>query len=514
MDISFKDLSNKQIAKNSLFLYIRMALIMIMSLISVRVILRALHVEDYGIYNAIGGVVTSLSFLSTALAGASQRFFSYSIGEKNVSNLNKDIGSILFGYVIIIALIIILAETFGEWFVLNRMNFSTEKHIDIQWVFQFSLVTFIINLMSAPLLALIIAHEDMRYYSIISISDGALKLFVAIVLYIIPEQRLIAYPGLLMMVSIITLSFYYIIVKKKYPYLNIKLNFEKNNFKRIFSFSSWSCFGAIANVCYHQGINILFNIFAGPIANAAFAIANQVNAAITTFGSSFFLAVRPGMIKSYAQNNYSRLNNLYLFSSKMIFALLFIVMLPLLVKTDYILNLWLGEVVEYMVPFTRIIIIASLIMSLGLPITTIIQATGKNKYYHMIVDGFISVSVVLIYFALKIGLAPSFSLSISIIIYMIAHYIRLVFLKKLANESINVYIKSCLFPMATILIMNWGVIYIIDCLIGNDDFVGFILIFIISLLVNLSTYYLFLINKTERLFLINHISRMVNRIQK
>ncbi len=191
-----------------------MALIMIMSLISVRVILRALHVEDYGIYNAIGGVVTSLSFLSTVLAGASQRFFSYSIGEKNVSNLNKDIGSILFGYVIIIALIIILAETFGEWFVLNRMNFSTEKHIDIQWVFQFSLVTFIINLMSAPLLALIIAHEDMRYYSIISISDGALKLFVAIVLYIIPEQRLIAYPGLLMMVSIITLSFYYIIVKK------------------------------------------------------------------------------------------------------------------------------------------------------------------------------------------------------------------------------------------------------------------------------------------------------------
>lgn len=514
MSIGFKDVSNTQIAKNSLFLYIRMALIMIMSLISVRVVLKALQVEDYGIYNAIGGVVTSLSFLSTVLAGASQRFFSYSIGKNNVDNLNKDIGSILLGYVVIITLIIILAETLGEWFVLNRMNFSTEKHIDIQWVFQFSLVTFIINLMSAPLLALIIAHEDMKYYSMISISDGALKLFVAIVLYIVPEQRLIVYPGLLMMVSIIILLFYYIVVKRKYPYLIIKLNFEKNNFKRIFSFSSWSCFGAIANVCYHQGINILFNVFVGPVANAAFAIANQVNAACTTFGSSFFLAVRPGMIKSYAQNNYLRLNNLYLFSSKMIFALLFVVMLPLLVKTEYILHLWLGEVVEYMVPFTRIMLIASLIMALSLPITTIIQATGQNKYYHVIVDGFITVSVILIYFALKIGLAPSFSLSISILIYIIAHYFRLVFLKKQANESISVYFRSCLFPMTIIFMMNWGIIYTIDYLIVDDNFMGFILILIISLFINLLTYYLFLINKNERQFLINYISRILNRIQQ
>lgn len=514
MNIEFKESSGKLIAKNSIFLYTRMALIMIMSLIGVRIVLKSLQFEDYGIYNAIAGVVTSLSFLTTVLANASQRYFAYSIGLKDERSLNSYLGIIIVVYVVISFLVIAIAESIGLWFVNNKMNFEESRMYEVNIVYQLSLLTFLFSLHSSPLLALIIAHEDMQYYSFISIIDGVLKLLVACLLFLFLSNRLIVYSALLTVVSLITFLLYYIIIRKKYPYIKFQFNWQGKSIKEIFSFSAWSCFGSVANIASHQGINILFNIFIGPIANASFAIANQVNAAVNTFSSSFFSSVRPGMIKSYANHDNDKLMRLYYFSTKMIFALLFIIILPLLTQTEFILGLWLGELSEYMVQFTQMMLVASLVLSLSLPMTTIIQATGNVKWYHLLTDGFIILSIILIYVVLKMRLGPIVALVVLILVYSIAHIIRLIVLNNQLHMRIKDYFFICIFPIALIFILNYNIVRYLSTIINFSPVSTFILIFIISTFLNIVLYYLILLDNTEKEMLNNVIKKLLNTLVK
>lgn len=474
-----------------------MGIILLISLFSVRILLRELNVEDYGLYNAIGGVVTSLAFLSTILSSASQRFFSYDIGKNDIVSLNKNLSVILFIYILIAVILIIVGETFGLWFVINKMNYPEVQSNNIIWVFHFSLFTFIITLLATPFLSLIVSHEDMKIFAIISMVDAILKLGAAVSLSLF-TNRIVIYPLILFVISIATALAYYFSVRINYKYIIVKIRFNSSLFKSIIGFTSWSSFGAIAGVGLHQGINIILNIFTGPIANAAYTIANQVYNAISTFGSSFFMAIRPGMIKAYAQSEENRLKSMYFISSKILFLLLFIVIVPILCETDFILKCWLGEVSEYTISFTRILSICALIMGLGLPITTIIQATGKIKFYHLVVDGFLCLGIIIFYFSLKVGYSGVLSLWIIAFVCSICHILRLIFLKHIIGISIYEYFYRCILPMLIISIITFISMHYIGIFNFRNQLFHFVIVTLSSIIVNLLLAFIFLMNKTEK----------------
>ncbi len=495
--------SLRTVAKNSIFLYFRMGFIMLFSLASVRFLLRELHVEDYGIYNAIGGVVASLSVISGVLSSVAQRYFSYFLGQNDLDGLNRTFGSTMIVYTIIAGVILLLGETIGYWFVMNKLVYPEAMKNSVFWIYQFSLFTFIIVLFYSPLIALIISHEETKIFAIISIADGVMKFGCVFMLSWFYSYRVVIYPLFLLIISLIILTCYTIVTRRRYSYISFKFIYERKTFNSIMSFSFWSMFGSFANAFYHQGINILFNIFVGPLANAAFAIANHVNAAITSFSSSFFLAVRPGIIKSYAQNEMILVQKLFLFSNKILFILLFIIVLPIVIDPVDILNLWLGDITPYTAVFVRMMSITCMILCLGLPITTIIQASGKVKYYHILVDGFISLSCILIYFILKKGLGPTSALWGVIAITFIAHLIRIAFLRINLNFPIRDYFAKFVMPMTIIVVIAATIVNYCAQYLVMSAFLRLICISTISTLIIGGMSLALLINSKERNMILN-----------
>jgi len=480
-----------------------MGLIMVFSLISVRFLLQELDVEDYGVYNAIGGVVTSFALISGVLSGASQRFFSYSLGLNDIEGLKRTMSSIIFLYTIVIIIILIIAETIGLWFVMNKMVYPEDMRNSVFWIYQLSLLSFLVTIAYTPLIAIIISHEEMNIYAVISIIDGVLKLSCVLSLGLFHSHKIVYYPLLLSIISIMTFASYFIVVKRKYSYIDLSIAYDKTTFKSILGFSSWSLVGSIANVIYHQGINLIFNLFIGPIANAAFAIANQVNVAVNTLGTSFFSAVRPGIIKSYARNDYDSLPKLFIFSSKLMFILLFAIVLPIITITSDILHIWLGEVTTYTVSFVQKMTIVGLILCLGLPFTTIAQASGKIKYYHIYVDGFISVSLVGIYYILKSGLSSNFVLYYVVTITFIAHIIRILYLIYYLKFPLKGYLMKFCLPTAIIGISSYVVVNAVANHISFTPILNIVCVICFSVVCIVLLSFLFLINAQERGIIIN-----------
>lgn len=446
--------NNKRIAKNTLFMYMRMFLVMLISLFTVRVLLRILGVEDYGLYNAIGGVVTSLTFVSNTLAAASQRFFSFYIGKGDRANLEKSFSIIFLTYVIVIILLVLVAETVGLWFVFHNMTFPEESAQSVMWVYQMAIATMICSLLSNPYQALIISHEDMNVYASISIIEVILKMGIVFLLTFIPFDKLSLYSILHFFVFLGVGVAYVVICIRRYSESRLSFVWDKTMFRELFSYSSWSLFGSVAGMCNTQGINILLNIFFGPIANAAYSISAQVSVAVNQFGNSFFSAVRPALIKSYAGCEYDYMNKLFFLSNKVLFLLMFIVILPIFVETRHILELWLGNVENYMVEFTRLSMIYTFLICFSNPITTIIQAANKVKKYHLVVDGFSLIILPIVYLLFKLGCPPIFAYITTVGVFACAHFLRLVILKAVILFSPKHYIFKCIFPIIIAVLLS------------------------------------------------------------
>ena len=447
--------NQKRILKNSLFLYIRMLLVMIVTLFTVRIVLRNLEVVDYGIYTAIGGLVLSLSFLSQTLSSASQRFFSYELGLGDYEKLNRIFSTIFLSYLIIVLLIVLLAETVGIWFLRNKMSIPDERVDAAFWVFQFSLFAFVISILANPYMALLIAHEQMNIYAYIGIIDVMLKLMVAcILMWVSLVDKLKLYAVLMFAVSCVTGLMYALMCRRLFQKVKLHLFWDRELFSSVFSYSSWTLFGTAAGVLNNQGINVLLNVFWGPVVNSAFSIGHQISNAVSSFSSSFYTAVRPQLTKSYAVKDMGYMDQLFYFSSKMIFSLLFLIILPLMFETEFILQLWLGDVQEYMVAFVRLLLISTLIISLSNPINTIAQASGSVKRYHGIVDGFTLISLPLAYFVLKFGGNPISVFYVSIGVFAIAHLLRLVILKSIVNFSPRKYILRFIMPSVITIVFS------------------------------------------------------------
>lgn len=499
--------SNSTIAKNTIFLYIRMLLTMFVSLFTVRIVLNVLGVTDYGIYAAIGGVVTSLSFISGTLANASQRFFLVEMGEDSYVKLNKVFNTVFVTFILIVLVITIILETVGLWFLENKMVIPIDKAEAAQFVFQFSLFSFLFSILTIPFQAMVISKEDMSIYAYISILEVVLKLLAVYALYVIPFDKLSAYACFIFVASLIPNIAYIIICKRKYIETKISLVCDKKLIRSIFSYSSWTLFGTISGVINTQGVNILLNVFFGPIVNAAYAIATQVSNAVTSFATNFYTALRPPITKSFTSKDFVYMNKLFYFSNKALFGLLYILVLPLYIETEQILSLWLGTVEPYMVEFVRLMLIYTLVLSMNSPITTIVQAAGKVKMYHGLVDGFAMISLPIIYLLFLNGAPPYIAFLVVISVFLVAHIIRLFVLKQTIEFSILTYIKKIVLPASIIVTISYGFINTVVAYLPTT-LLGVLITILLSFIITLVLCVVFLLSSEERQIVCNYLTSL------
>ena len=504
--------NSKRIAKNTVFLYSRMIITTVIALFTVRIILKVLGDEDYGIYNAVGGIILSMTFISKVLALASQRFFAISIGKNDFDGLKKNLGSLLLVYGLLSLLVLITTETVGLWFLNTHMTIPVERLSQANISFQLSLAAFIITIIASPYQSLIISFERMQVFAYASIIDAILKLVLVFLLLInFAIDHLVFYSILMLASTLFSNAIYPFYCHLKFPDITKGLYINKSQVLSIVSYSSWTMVGTLSGVLSNQGIGILLNLFWGPIANAAFAIATQINNQINMLANNFFVAVRPAMIKNYAQNNQEYTFTLFSISSKIIFFLLYLVVLPLYIETKELLYLWLADVNDYLVPFVRQILILGMIVSLSYPITTIIQAAGYVKKYHIVVDGFTLISLPLAFLVAKCGCASEMTLYVFNIVFLAAHFIRLAILKEVVPHfSIGAYLKQIMLPILLVIASTFFISKYISTLLTNSISACLISIICCDVLIVIFSYAI-LLSASEKHIIIDLIK---NRIRK
>ncbi|MBQ4406183.1 MAG: oligosaccharide flippase family protein [Bacteroidales bacterium] len=446
--------STSRIAKNTLLLYFRQILIMLVSLYTVRVVLNVLGAEDYGIYNVVAGVVTMFGFLSGAMATASQRYFAFDLGKEDYEHLKTTFSVTFQIYILLAAIIVVLAETIGLWFVMNKLVIPPERMTAAIWIYQAAVFSFLLTLITTPYMASIIAHENMNIYAYVSIVEAVLKLAIVFVLQVLDYDKLILYAFLLTTVGIITTAIYRIYCKRNYSECKFQFVQDKALFKELASYSGWNLFGASIGVIKNQFINILLNLYFGVVVNAARAIASQVHHAVTSFSHNFNTALRPPIVKTYAAGDKDETMKLVFRGCKFTYFLMYVFALPLILEMDTVLNLWLETPPDYAVIFTSLALVDAVIDSISYPLMALAQATGKIRFYQSVVGGILMLNFPIAWIALKLG-APAYSVMIvAIIITFAAAVVRLFIIKRLAQFSIKQFLIKSALPCIMVSILS------------------------------------------------------------
>ncbi|WP_445384807.1 MATE family efflux transporter [Robiginitalea sp. IMCC44478] len=498
--------NNTRIARNSLMMYFRMLFSMFVGLFTSRIVLNVLGVEDYGIYNVVGGIVALFAFLNASMSTATQRYLSYEMGKKNRNKLRETFNVALIIHVGIGLLIVLFGEIGGLYLLNEELNIPVERMQAAIWVFHISIITTFLGIIRVPFSASIIANEKMDIYAYMSIVEVSLKLLLVYILTVIAFDKLILFALLGLGLTIIINTSYILYCRINFRETAPLFITDKNLFRELLSFSGWSLFGNLAAVSANQGVNILINMFYGPAINAARGIAYQVNGAIRIFVSNFQVAVNPQIIKTYAANELTQMHKLVLVSSRISFFLLFIIALPILLETEYILYLWLDLVPEYTVLFTSLIIINALVDSLSGPLMISAQATGKIKVYQIIVGGVLLLNLPISYLFLNAGFSPEVTFIINIALTVLALYLRLRLMVDLIKLKVSKFMKSVILPI----IITTPLAYIIP--VGIKSFLdpGFLRFLLVSMSSVLSVFILvffFGLTENERSFLRNKINQ-------
>lgn len=445
--------SDKRIVKNTLLLYIRTFIVLILSLVTSRVILRALGVEDYGIYNVVAGVITLFSFIRGSLSTASQRFITYELGKGEDGNVNKVFSISLSVHLLMALVIAIVAEPVGIWFINNKLNIPPERLIAAQWLFQFTIISMIFLFTSVPYNALITAHEKMRAFAVISILDAFLKLGIAYAVLFVLSDKLILY-GLLMCIEQIMIRYCYsIYCKVNFKESKYHFYLDKCIIKEYGVFASWSIFGNGAHMAYTQGLNLLLGMFFNPAVNAARGIAVQIQGAINNFVNSFHTAINPQITKRYASRQIPDMLNLVFFSSRFSFYLLLIMSVPILLEPELLLKLWLGIVPDYTVVFVRIILLTTWINSLANPLIVAVKATGQIKRYESTVAVIMLLILPISYLFLRLGYPPHIVFIVHLCVECVAMVCRILITRNLVHFSLRGYFSDVIIRVLKVTII-------------------------------------------------------------
>lgn len=466
---------NKRIIKNSLYLYLRMLFLTVLTLYTSRVVLEQLGIEDYGIYNIVGGIVTMLAFFNSSMLVATQRYMAFDIGKNDYVQLNKTFSSSIIIYIAIAVIVILLLETIGLWYVNYKLVFPSQKVYSVNVVYQLTILTFIVNIVQLPYNALVLAKEKMGVYALVTFVDSLLKLGILYLLFL-AEDKLVFYSFLVFLTSFMVQIFYVIYCNRKFKEINFFLVKDKEYLKELLSFSSWSLFGNVSAVARNQGINLVLNMFFGLTINTTYAIAILVQNAIGSFGANFQKALNPPIIKSYAQNEKEKAFSYVELGCKFTCFLLLLITVPIFVNVEYILKMWLGEYPILTPIFVRLAIIVAVIESISGPLMTLVQATGRIKYYQIVLGSLVFLNLPIAYFVFKTSNLPYVFYYTIIVISVIAFALRLYFLKKLVKMNITLFFTKAILPVLLVCLVIFIFIYFIiknEYLIANS-FIDFL----------------------------------------
>lgn len=503
--------ANKRIAKNTIVLYLRMIFILCVGLYTSRIVLNTLGVEDYGIYNVVGGFVAFFSFLNGAMATATQRFITFELAQGDVERQTVTFSTAAIIHVAIAFLIVIIAETVGLWFVCNKLVIPEERFVAAMWVYQFSILSMFVSIVSIPYNAAIIAHEKMSAFAYISILDTVLKLAIVYLLTIATFDRLIFYAALLLGISLLDRLIYGIYCKRHFIETRVRLIFDKRIFNAMTNIAGWSLFGNIAGVFYTQGLNVLLNIYFGPAVNAARAIAVTIQGVVTGFVGNFQMALNPQITKSYAIDDMKRMHSLIFASSKYSFFLLLFIALPIMIETQTILTLWLKIVPEHTVWFVRLILCILLIDTLSNPLMISAQAVGRVKVYQSVVGGLLLLILPIAYVALRLGGNPETVFIVHMVVAVSALICRVIIVGRMVSFTFALYARKVLLPTTSVFLLTSCISAGLFCVIPDNgilktvEVIAMILIFtaVVILFEGLST--------TERMFMRNRISNLMHK---
>lgn len=503
--------NNKRIAKNTLMLYIRMLLTIIVGLYTSRVVLHTLGVNDYGIYNVVGGIVAMLAFLNSAMTTASQRFISFELGRNNLSRLKNVFCTSVTIHFTIAIIIFLIAETVGLWFLNTHMNIVENRLTAANWVYQCSIFSFMLMIVSVPYNACIVAHEHMKAFAYISIMETILKLLIVYFLLVIHYDKLIIYALLVAGVSLFVRMVYGIYCKRNFEECKYHFSFYPSLFKEMFAFAGWSIVGNLGFSFKDQASNVVLNLFCGTAVNAARGVALQVNGIISNFSSNFVMALNPQITKQYAQGNIVDSQKLVYAGCRFSFFLLSLIVVPVIINIDYLLQLWLGNVPQYTAQFLVGALVAALINSMATPLVTAMQATGDIKLFQIIICIIMICEPPLAYVVLHLGYPPYYAMIPTIGVTLIGLVARIFLLKRLVSSyNVRYFIFYIILRSIVVFSVSLGISLWIHHFF-SISFLNFLFTSFIALFITIVNIYWGGISHEERLFLKQKIYSIIRK---
>ena len=505
--MSQSSINNKLIAKNTVFLYLRTLFVMVISLYTSRVVLQVLGVENYGVYQVVGGLVAMFSVISSSLSSAISRFITFEIGTGDDEKLKRIFATSIIIQVCISAIVILLAEIVGLWFLHTKMQIPEGRMDAAEWVLHCSLLTFCLSLLSTPYNACIIAHEHMKAFAYVSIVEVLLKLAVVFLITYSPIDKLISYAVLLTLTAAAIRLIYMSYCHKNFEESRTKLIFDKRIFKEMFGFSGWSFFNNTAFILNNQGINMLMNIFFGVTVNAARGVAMQVENALMSFVNSFTTAVNPQITKSYAAGDLSAMHKLVCRGAKFSFFMMFIIALPIIIEAEYIMKIWLVDVPDYTVIFVQLSLIMGLCDCIGKTGYTACMATGKIRNYSIIITSVAVLEFPLAWIVFVLGYPPYFAYYTYIVVKIMALITRMFLLKRMVELSVRMYFQCVFFPIILVSVVA-SILPVVVVNIMDPSLLRVIVTTIVSIIsVSLSVIYIGM-TKNERTMIVSKIIKL------
>lgn len=494
--------NNKRIVKNTLFLYVRMIVNLAISLYTSRAILETLGVEDYGIYNVVAGFVSMVSLFTNSVTSATTRFITVSLGIGDLKKMKETYSTLLMIVAAISVLIFIFGELFGLLFLDNYLVIPTHRMASAHIVFHCSILVFIINFLSVPNTALVTAHEKMNFFAFISIGQSFSKLMIVYCLYMTTYDRLVVYAVLLVGVDILVRVLYGWYCNRHFPEAIFQRTFKKSIFKKIFSYSIWASVGSGAAVLKEQGVNILINMFFGVTLNASRGISMQIYHVVDQFSRNIGMAISPQIMKSFAAGHKHRAEKLTLILGKAQSTLLLVLSMPIFLETDYILHLWLGQVPDYAVLFTKWVLILCLARTIENTHTPIFLANGKIKTLELLAGGTMLLNLPICYIFLQMGYEPIITMIIGTIIELICTVMIFVYLKYQIGFPAHTFFKEVAFPVAFIAIIAAILTMQFQTCWASESFWRFLAASSVAISIILSLSFLIMLSKDERIFVL------------
>lgn len=490
---------NKRIAKNTLYMYIRMFITMLIGLYTSRVVLASLGFDDYGLYNVVGGIIAMFGFVNTSMTNTTSRYITYYLGRKDVLRLQQVFSTSFYIHLLIAVLIVVVGETIGLWYLYNKLVVLEGRMAAAFWLYQFTVITTVVNILSVPFNASIIAYERISAFAFISIIDSILKLLIAISLVCFPFDKLIYYGSMILLIQLMDNTIYWVYCYKKLDGIRVIRIFDRSIFMEMFGFTGWNMFGSFSFIFFTQGVNLILNAFFGTAINAARGIAVQVEGIVRQFASNVQTAINPQIIKSYAQDDMNRFFSLVFASSRYCFYLLYLLALPLMLEANYLLKLWLINFPDHTINFMRLMLASVTLEALATPLFIANLASGKVKVYQVCISIIDFIFIPITLFAIKYTLIPETVFFCTLILRIIEIIARVFIVHWQVNLPRLAYVKEVVVKTFVVSLIA-SVVPILVHMNLYECFWRLVVVSALSLISVMSVVYLIGLNNDEKVY--------------